>query len=92
MEAIVKRNVKFVHASAYKVDRDACDVVCIGGVDYFGSASERAARKACVAAGYEFDFVKISAKVKTYVMNVDEFVRYAHEIDTDAFNAPADEM
>lgn len=81
MAAIVKKNVKFVHASAYKVDRDACDVVCVGGVDYFGSASERAARKACAAAGYEFDFVKVSETVKTYAMNVADFVRCAYEVD-----------
>lgn len=83
MAATVKRSIKFVQASAYKADRDTCDVVCVGNVEYAGSASERTAKKALRDAGYDFDFVKIDGEtVKTFVMNVDEFVRAAHEIDT----------
>ena len=81
MAAMVKKSVKFVQASAYKVGRDACDVICVGSVEYVGSASERAARKACTSAGYDYDFVKIDDEmVKTYAMDVDTFVRLAHEV------------
>ena len=88
MAAMIKKSVKFVQASAYKVDRDACDVVLVGTVEYCGSASERAARKACAAAGYNYDFVKITGEcIKTYAMPVDIFVANATEIDGDAPDA-----
>lgn len=89
MAAIVKKSVKFVQASAYKVDRAACNVVCVGSVEYVGSSSERAAKKACAAAGYEYDFVKVEGEaIKTYAMDVNDFVKFATEVDADAFDAP----
>lgn len=89
MANMIKKSVKFVQASAYKVDRDACDVICVGSVEYCGSASERAARKACAAAGYKFDFVKVDGETyKTYTMSIDDFVKYATEVDADRFDTP----
>lgn len=96
MAAMVKKSVKFVQASAYKVNRDACSVDYVGSVEYIGSASKRAARKACTSVGYDYDFVKVDGEtIKTYAMDVDDFVKYAREVDADGFDAPdapADEM
>lgn len=92
MAGMIKKSVKFVQASAYKVDRDACDVICVGSVEYCGSASERHARKACTKAGYDYDFVNIDSEcVKTYEMDIETFLLYAHEVGTpDA--VPSNEM
>ena len=89
MAAMVKKSVKFVQASAYKVDKDSYEVVQVGVIEYIGSSSERAARKACTAAGYAYDFVKIDGEsVKTYAMPIDVFVANATELDGDAPDAP----
>ena len=89
MAAMVKKSVKFVQVSAYKVNRDTCSVDCVGSIEYIGSASERGARKACTSAGYDYDFVKVDGEtVKTFAMPISVFVANATEVDGDAPDAP----